>query len=177
MIHPFPSDSTEKVGRFVGIAESVGHALTFKILTEDTNKIIFRSKIRSASTPHGKNIRIDSIDNKSTPKVLKSKHDGELEQGKSMPTIEPGDLIGRTFLKLPEDDGRRYRAKIIEAIEEKNKNLANHPDKIKFRCSVNNDEYEEIVSYNNIVNHIEKDESESREWKFTSISAHQGPLS
>ena len=173
----FPSDSTERVGRFVGIADHVGHALTFKVLTEDTDKIIFRSKIRSASTPHGRNLRLDPIDSTSVPKVIKSKHDGELEKGKSMPTLDPDDLIGRTFLKPPENDGRRYRAKIVEAIEEKEKNIANHPDKIKFRCSVNNDEYEEIVSYNDIINHIEKDDTESGEWKFTSIDGHQGPLS
>ena len=32
----FPSDTTEKSGRFVGIAENVGHAMTYKILTDDT---------------------------------------------------------------------------------------------------------------------------------------------
>ena len=41
----FPSQSTEKLGRFVGISEHVGHALTFKVLTDDTNKIIHRSRI------------------------------------------------------------------------------------------------------------------------------------
>ena len=28
----FPYDSTEKLGRFVGVADDVGHALTYKIL-------------------------------------------------------------------------------------------------------------------------------------------------
>ena len=32
----FPSESTEKLGCFVGIAENVGHALMFKVLTDDT---------------------------------------------------------------------------------------------------------------------------------------------
>jgi hypothetical protein len=39
----FPSESREKLGRFVGIAEHVGHFMTFEILTDDTNKVIFRS--------------------------------------------------------------------------------------------------------------------------------------
>ena len=47
----FPSDSTELRGRFVGIAEHVGHAMTFKILTDDTSKIIFRSNVRPADVP------------------------------------------------------------------------------------------------------------------------------
>jgi hypothetical protein len=36
----FPSDSREKRGHFVGISESVRHAMTFKILTDDTLKVI-----------------------------------------------------------------------------------------------------------------------------------------
>ena len=39
----FPSETCEKLGRFVGIAESVGDAMTFKVLTDDTKKVIFRS--------------------------------------------------------------------------------------------------------------------------------------
>ena len=37
----FPSDSNEKLGYFVGIAENVGHAMTYKVLTQDTMKVIF----------------------------------------------------------------------------------------------------------------------------------------
>jgi hypothetical protein len=36
----FPSDSREKRRHFVGISESVGHTMTFKILTDDTLKVI-----------------------------------------------------------------------------------------------------------------------------------------
>ena len=39
----FPSQAPEKIGRFVGFAEHVGHAMTFKVLTEDTQKIIQHS--------------------------------------------------------------------------------------------------------------------------------------
>jgi hypothetical protein len=48
----FPSDSTELLGRFVGIAENVGHGMTYKILTED-NKIIHRAVARSANKMGG----------------------------------------------------------------------------------------------------------------------------
>jgi hypothetical protein len=44
----FPADSTENLGRFVGVAENVGHAMTFKILTEE-GKIIHRAFVRSAA--------------------------------------------------------------------------------------------------------------------------------
>ena len=38
-------DSKEKPGRFVGIAENCGDALTYLILTDDTNQIISRSVV------------------------------------------------------------------------------------------------------------------------------------
>ena len=43
----FPHDSTEKIGRFMGVADHMGHALTYKILSND-NIILYRSVIRSA---------------------------------------------------------------------------------------------------------------------------------
>jgi hypothetical protein len=43
----FPKDSTELLGRFVGIRENVGHGMSFLILTE-TGKIITHSVVRSA---------------------------------------------------------------------------------------------------------------------------------
>ena len=52
----FPSDEREGHGHFVGIAEHVGHAMTFKILTTDTKKIIFRSVVRPI-TAEDRNLR------------------------------------------------------------------------------------------------------------------------
>ena len=45
-------------GRFVGFAWNVGHALTFKILTDDTQKIIDRSCVRLAKVGEN-NLRLD----------------------------------------------------------------------------------------------------------------------
>ena len=45
----FPSDSTELLGWFVGIAEHMGSAMAFKILTGE-GKIIHRSIVRSAAS-------------------------------------------------------------------------------------------------------------------------------
>ena len=55
----FPSESTEKLGHFVGISDNVGYALTFKVLTDDTQKVIHRSHIRSALDPTTKNLRVE----------------------------------------------------------------------------------------------------------------------
>jgi transposase InsO family protein len=42
----FPSESKELCGRWVGVSENVGHFMTYKILTDDTRRIIHRSNIR-----------------------------------------------------------------------------------------------------------------------------------
>jgi hypothetical protein len=43
--HSFPSQSREKSGRWVGIAETKGDALTYHILTDDTHQLITRSAV------------------------------------------------------------------------------------------------------------------------------------
>lgn len=173
----FLSESTERLGYFVGIAENVGHALTFKVLTDDTKKVIYRSRIRTAMNPGERNLRIKSENFKPMPEVVKSKHDDDLKDGKTMPTFDPDSLIGRSFLKTPEEDGQRFRGKIIEALDKTNCSLHDNPERIKFRCSINDDEFEEVLSYGELLNLIEKDETDHGVWKFKSISAHQGPLS
>ena len=44
----FPSSSNEKKGYWVGFADNQGDCLTWRILTEDTQKIIICSGVRSA---------------------------------------------------------------------------------------------------------------------------------
>lgn len=53
----FPADSKEKSGRWVGVAENVGDALTWWILTDDTKQVIPRSVVRSALDTKQLNLR------------------------------------------------------------------------------------------------------------------------
>ena len=41
----FPSDSREALEHMVGVAEHVGHAMTYKVLTVDTQKVIYCSNL------------------------------------------------------------------------------------------------------------------------------------
>ena len=50
--------SSEIRGRFVGFAHTVGHALTFKVLTDDTKKVIKRSRLRLGKDGEN-NLRLD----------------------------------------------------------------------------------------------------------------------
>ena len=61
----------------------------------------------------------------------------------------------------PKEDGTRARAKILEQIDIRGEEeVRNHPDMIKFKCLIN-EEYEEVVAYNDIVDYIEADETQN----------------
>jgi hypothetical protein len=134
----FPSDPTERTRHFVGISEHVGNAMTYKILTDDTNKIIHRSSIQTGLKPHKRNMRANAITGEmvthNTKCVIKSKYDyGENSSTRSMPTIKPANLIGRTFLKAPRKDGQRFRCKIVDAKVKNEGDLEKEPALVKFR--------------------------------------------
>ena len=117
-------------------------------------------------------------EDKLIPEILKSKHDRSSETDvEPMPTIDDEDLVGHTFLMPRQEDGQQFRAKIFEAISDHERGLSEEPIGIKFRCTVNDEEFEEIVAYNELLDLISMDETEEGLWKFKSISAHQGPLS
>ena len=70
--------------------------------------------------------------------------------------------------------------KILEALVKNEEQLAEHPNCIKFICSVNDDMYEEILTYNEILEYIMKNEEQDADqaivWEFKHIAGHQGPL-
>ena len=90
--------------------------------------------------------------------------------------MKPEDLVGRTFLLDQQEDGQKHRAKIVEAINAHEDKVQNNPELLKFRCSINNDEYEEIMAYNDIVHHIYVDQESDVVWRFKEIISHEGPL-
>jgi hypothetical protein len=109
----FPSVSTEEQGWWVGVAIHVGDALTYKILKKH-NKVIYRSAIRSALDPAKRNQRLSPLGGETASTYLggtmyihsefPSDSDPELIDGDPsvkhcMVTIDPKDLIGRTFPK------------------------------------------------------------------------------
>ena len=132
----FPSDSEKRAGFWVGFAEHCGDSLTHMILDAVTNKIIYRSALRPR-TPKDPNKRIVDAGGEEdhqphekltkhptpvphgeksapsdTPTVyIKSRHDDGPTSSKPLPGFNPDDLVGRTFLIPPGDNGERLRAK------------------------------------------------------------------
>jgi hypothetical protein len=91
--------------------------------------------------------------------------------------VDPQELLGCTFLMDTQEDGKRFRTHIVECISDHESNVHRSDDNVKFRISVNEDEYEEIITYNKLMDFIEKNqENDVIVWQFQRIVGHQGPL-
>ena len=128
----FPSESEERGGYWVGFGEHCGGEMTHKILDHDTQKIIYRSAVRpkKSSTPnhrlapHGGEVSASSdlsedkfpLDHHLDPQKITHRNKRPLQSSsgpemkrihldhRPMPTFDPSDLIGRTFLLPPEEN-------------------------------------------------------------------------
>ena len=176
----FPSESKEGVGYIVGISEHVGPMMTWKVLTSDTHKVLYRSQVRPYDS-QDPNLRAELFggeDCPTTEKFIKSRIDknGESEQ-LNTPVFNPQDLVGRTFLTDQQEDGQRHRAKIVKLVEDFESDVAQNPTRIKFVCKhLDSDAAEEIITYNQVMDFITRDEDTDITWKFKRIVSHQGPL-
>ena len=86
-------------------------------------------------------------------------------------------LVGKTFLLPPEEDGTVRRARIIEALNEMDAKRQKDPTLRRFRVVANNEQYEEIFAYNEIIDSLEEEDEHTDEiWNYSAILDHQGPL-
>jgi hypothetical protein len=77
----------------------------------------------------------------------------------------------------PREDGQLHHACIVEFIQDHEHDLKLSDDHHKFRISINNDEYKEIIMCSKLMDVIEKiEEIEDIVWKFKCIIGNQGPL-
>ena len=87
------------------------------------------------------------------PEVFIRSRDEENPSGsKPMPTFDPSDLIGRTFLLPPEENGERHRAKntrqVVEIIDQDN---GQRVENINFIVDIGIGKVEELISYNQLL--------------------------
>ena len=197
-----PSSSNEKKGYWVGFAANQGDSLTWRTLTEDTHMIIICSGIQSAvstttnqclASPSGEgttlpfpipypqqsqlSLPLDPLDeSKPTFEHFVNSQSGEDEDNPiPMANIDIPNLLGRSFLLPPEDNGEHHMAKFID-IDDHGQPL----EDIKFKLKINQDQAEEIISYNQLMDYIQKgtdaEEDPDSLFKFKDIVAHEGPL-
>jgi hypothetical protein len=183
----FPSKSREAVGHIVGISEHCGHAMTWKILTIDTKRIIYRSLVRAVSLSDA-SLRADMFDGEDdiptnlTGRIIKSRLDGSGIKHDSLLTFDPSffdpdTLIGRTILMDEQgNNGQRLRACVVKLIEDHDWNVNKNPARLKFVLSMNGDKSEDIITYNELIEYLSRDDEDDHIWKFSRIVAHEGPL-
>ena len=171
--------SNEKSGRFVGVSEHVGHALTFMILTNDTKKIIHWLVVQTATDPASKNLQATNPPASDPVQHIQSYIDDNAQDDDvpqpSMPIIHPEELIGRT-IGMTQEDGQASQLRIIEAIKDHQNSVDNSSTNVKFRCSINDDAYKDILTYNQVMEYLSRDDDTDIIWKFQDIVGHQGPI-
>ena len=184
--------------------------MTHKILDHDTQKIIYRSAVipKKSSTPnhrlapHGGEVsassdpsedkissgsRLGSPEGSSpeqkAPTVFIRSRDEENSSGsKPLPTFDPSDLIGRTFLLPPEENGERHRAKVTrQVVEIIDQDDGQRVKNINFILDIGNSKVEELISYNQLLEHLENAQDHDMGMdqelnRFRAIIGHQGPL-
>ena len=152
--------------------------MTFKVLTDDTRKVIYRSNIRSAADSKSRNLRLDPITNTVSSPIIRSRHDssdhGEGTMPPDMQIINPHDLVGRTFLLPQEEDGQRFRAHIVKALNDYDSNLGTQPERIRFLCTAKDGKYEEILLYSQLMDSLEpQEDGEGNDSKFLDATGTQ----
>ncbi len=163
--------------------------MTFKVLTDSTHKVIYRSNVRSALNDKSRNLRLDPVDGEQIHEFVKSAYIGNDSpsegppsktpddiQPSKMPIIDVNDLVGRTFLMDENEKGEIHRARIVEVIKESDEQREQSPEFIKFRCEVDANGHEELVFYNDLMEYLSRDSEEEHIWKFKRITGHEGPL-
>ena len=208
----------------VGFAKHTGHALTFKVLTWNSRRVLKRSLIRPVDEP---NRLLDPDPPSQYPIIIRSRSDDAVPEGSDLlptlptipaidtdeiyekldqaiikqrlePRMEPflpsipekeehnddadftegtsknGELdwglengespdeepelvlpIGRSVLMPPQDDGQRFRAQILERMQDFNNDLdKERNENPTYRVLVGHDDgdkWEELVAYNDLV--------------------------
>ena len=183
--HRFPSQSNEKRGHWVGFAENKGDQLTWKIRTDDTNTIIIRSAVRSA-TKTSPNLRLDPPQGEDQPQDLTSdvfvygspNPDGS-DNTPPMSIINFDDLLGRTFLLPMDENGERKRATISEHVKDLYQQQVSREDQLRFKLKIDGDQLDDLISYSQLMEYLEDKTDtgplEDGLYRFKCIKDHKGP--
>ena len=98
------------------------------------------------------------------------------EDGKPMVIIAPppSDLVGRVFLTKPDERGEVNRARVVELIKNFDGEVEKNQDLIRFKLNYDHSSQEDIMSYNEILDYIEREENneDGHHWKFRTILGH-----
>ena len=118
-----------------------------------------------------------------TPTVyIKSRHDDGPTSSKPLPGCNSDDLVGRTLILPPGDNGERLTANVaIKVVEDIEQEDGERVQKLSFILGICNGKLEEVTSYHQLVDHLEAAANDDNEisddlFKFRALIGHQGTL-
>ena len=76
-----------------------------ELLQAGSNKVIYRSNVQSSLAKGGCNKCVDLLGGEEVAPIIKSSSDEDESPRKPMPIFDSNNLIGRTFLMDPQDNG------------------------------------------------------------------------
>ena len=166
--------------------------MTHKLLDKLTQKIIYRSAVRPLTKSNPNNRLTEDGGEFSTSKQPSSKirtvfirsrqDDADPSHSKPMPEFDPSDLIGRTFLLPPQENGERLRAKVTKkvfvVIEAED---ANRIPNINYILDIGEGKVEELITCNQLLDHLQQAEEEDKFMdqelcRFRATIRHKGPV-
>ena len=156
-----------------------------EIITDDTNTIIIRSAIRSA-TKTSPNLRLDPPKGGDQPQDLTSDvfvygrpNPDASDNTPPMSIINLDDLLGRLFLLPMDENGERKRATISEHVKDLCQQQVSREDQLRFKLKIDGDPLDDLISYNQLMEYLEDKADtgplEDGLYRFKCIKDHKGP--
>jgi hypothetical protein len=188
-----PSESIELSGRFAGSEMDAGDAMTFKVLIDDTKKIITQSAVRSRNTLKDPNLHLSPAGGEMNDHLMSEpvqncihKQDTKGQRVDKLPTddeapdgpLGPDEFIGRSFLLEHDNNGQSLRANIIGKIgtfdEETQQKIETH-----LLRAVPDHMMDQLRDYHDLLEKLDEQsfkEDNANFFRLVSATAHQGPL-
>ena len=126
----FPLDTAKQKEIFVGVSYSVGNLMSFEVLTQDTQKVIYQSLVQLAKQNGPTNKKVEA----KVKKEFVKEPDGRKPFGnKSLDPrfMDPQELVGRSYLSSEDTDGTRRQMKIVQRINDMKSVQDNDPEFVK----------------------------------------------
>ena len=135
--------------------------ITNFLLTDETNQIIIRSAVRSA-TKTSPILRLDPPKGDDQPQDLTSDvfvygrtHPDGSENTPPMSVINFDELLGRPFLLSMDENGEKKRATVSDHVHTINQDQISREDQLRFKLRVDGDQLDDLISYNQLMEYLE----------------------
>ena len=95
-----------------------------------------------------------------------------VSNGGDLPTIDVSNILGRTFITTPNHEGEQVPAQ-IESAEFLQRRTADEMEPLlKFKCRVGDERFEQVMTYNRVLQWCDHDKDKGEFFRLVSIVGH-----